>query len=205
MTQIHGSFQYPYVYRYENKKYIDEFFNSGKIMLSAFAAYKSYTDNQLGDPEEGKSKLLYETVDMPLVKSFVQGHIEAGLNNYCFCTSTLLHPNLMATFSRDSVFRIIDVQGFAIEIATAIPNFTGQVYVGLCDYLYERLLKERAGMFSVVFEPDDKSTGPIQLFSIDAFGSRILFVKLIKYQSQSEFRFLWGTVINLSEANKIHL
>jgi hypothetical protein len=191
MGNVNFNYQYPYLYRYEDDIYIDQFFDTGKILISAFHVYKSYDDNQLGDPEEGRTKDFQAAVDSNLMKSFVIGHSEAGNNAYCFCTSTILDPKLFRVFKRNSVFRITDLAGFGTEIYKSIKEATQEILFGNCDYLYERILRGRLGMIGLHFEPTENNIKGSDFFSMSLFGNKLLFVKLIKYQSQCEYRILW--------------
>lgn len=193
MNNAQFNYQYPYLYRYEDQRYIDLFFETGKILISSFHVYKSYQDNQLGDENEGRTKIFEQATDVPLLKSFVRGYSQAGNNHYCFCTSTVLDSRLFHTFSRDSVFRIKEMTGFAVAVMQAIEDATGEILFGNCDYLYERIVKDRVGAFALEFGADDAAIEPLQFFSMDVFGNKLLFAKLIEYQSQAEYRILWPT------------
>ena len=186
------------MYRYENQQYIDLFFETGKILISAFQVYKSYDDNQLGDFDEGKSTFVHNTIDEEIIKSNATGHMESGKKSYCFCTSTILDKKLFNTFKRNSVFRIKDVGNFGMEISKSIEGTTNEMFFGNCIYLYERVLKEKVGTLAVRFQPTETNIKSSEIFSGSLFGSKLLFVKLIKYQSQSEYRMLWPTLMNVN-------
>jgi hypothetical protein len=53
----------PAVYRYEDQKWIDEFFESGRLRLSTFAKFATYPDEVRGDRSEGKAFCYGETSD----------------------------------------------------------------------------------------------------------------------------------------------
>jgi hypothetical protein len=44
----------PAVFRYEDKRWIDEFFATGKLRLSTFARFATYADEVRGDTMEGR-------------------------------------------------------------------------------------------------------------------------------------------------------
>lgn len=193
MKETTFSYQYPFLYRYEDEEYVDRFFQAGEIMISSFQVYKTYPDNQLGDTEEGKSKTFEESRNLPLLKSFAKGHTQAGNNSYCFCTSTNLDPALLNIFRRNSVFRIKEMTGFAVELANAINESTGQIFFGNCDYLSERNITNRLGEMKLSFLPDDPSIPGETFFSMTVFGNKLLFMKTIKYQGQCEYRIILPT------------
>jgi len=193
MGQIQYTVRHPYAYRYEDEKYINLFFNEGKLRLSSFIEYQNYNDNQLGDSQEGESLIYTQSTNNSLVSSKVRGKIQTGLNSYSFCTSSFLSQALLKTFSRNSVFRIIDPIGFAVEIADVIPDGTKHFLFGNCDYLTKRNIKEALGNFSVDFVPNDPNILAETIFSMPAADHKLSFLKLIEYQSQGEVRFLFPT------------
>jgi hypothetical protein len=70
----------PYLYRYENEKWIDDFINNGKLLIGCFLTYQKYTDNQLGDTGEGHILHHLETQD----KKTVLAVTTLGDNCYSF-------------------------------------------------------------------------------------------------------------------------
>jgi hypothetical protein len=174
MEEIQCHFETPNLYRYEDERYIDMFFETGKIMISSFQNYRSYVDNQLGDIDEGKTKTTFQITETDVVKSTTRGHIEGGNNCYSFCTSTILDLRLLKTFNRNSVFRISNMLGFAAAICKSIAGGVDQMLFGNCVYLNERMLKERLGSFQVQFEPTDSNILPVALFTIDTVSIRLL-------------------------------
>src|SRR5690349_11959029 len=106
----------PFLYRYENANYIDDFFETGSLFISSFHNYRRYQDNQLGDKGEG-SATTFGISDKNLT---IVADVTLGMNDYSFCTSTVLDKSLLTTFSRDSVFRIKDPIGLIIEITRSL-------------------------------------------------------------------------------------
>ncbi|MEO6000398.1 MAG: hypothetical protein ABIN89_26400 [Chitinophagaceae bacterium] len=198
MPYLSCIYEAPYLYRYEDNVYIDLFFETGKILISAFQVYRSYDDNQLGDFDEGKSKFVHNSVDEEIIKSNATGHMESGKKSYCFCTSTILDKKLFNTFKRNWVFRIKDVGNFGMEISKKIEGTTNEMFFGNCIYLNERVLREKVGTIALRFQPTDTDIKSFEIFSGSLFGSKLLFVKLIKYQSQSEYRMLWPNLTNVN-------
>jgi len=90
----------PEVYRYMDQIYIEEFFKTGKIRLSAFKLFKQYPDEQLGDNQEGLNTLV----------GFGDGHTiiartQHGDNSLIFCASTEGSENLMNIFKTKGYFK----------------------------------------------------------------------------------------------------
>lgn len=128
----------PYLYRYEDRKFIDSFFERGQLLISSFKQYKTYKDNQLGDNQEGQSMNVGTTDhDKQLMTFTTVGH-----NDFCFCTSTILDKKLFTTFKRDFVFRIKDPINFILEINRSLLRVR-EVLHGNCIYLNQRILKEK--------------------------------------------------------------
>lgn len=100
----------PYLYRYDDKRYIDGFFDK---------QYKAYQDNQLGDKDEGQSMNIGITDhDKQFTTVTTVGH-----NDCCFCTSTILDKGLYSIFKRDSVFRIKDPINFILRLTDHFFEF----------------------------------------------------------------------------------
>jgi hypothetical protein len=79
-----------YLYRYEDKKWIDDFFETSNIKLSSFKNYKKHPDKQLGDKEEGNSMNIVNGNNDKMIFT----HSMVGHNEYCLCTSTVLDDKL---------------------------------------------------------------------------------------------------------------
>ena len=89
----------PAVYRYEDKRWIDRFFDHGELRLSTFAKFATYPDEVRGDRHEGVG-MSYGEADGKAVS--ILG--SEGVNCLIFCTT--LHPSqkLQSEFGRDSIF-----------------------------------------------------------------------------------------------------
>jgi hypothetical protein len=92
----------PTVYRYEDEKWIDEFFSSGKLRVSTFAKFATYQDEIRGDAQEGSGFAYGETRND---KSVFIYHAQ-GINAVVFCCSHRLDHQLREGFKRDSAFEI---------------------------------------------------------------------------------------------------
>lgn len=201
----------PYLYRYENKIWIDDFFETGNIKLSSFKNYKKHPDNQLGDNEEGNSMNIVSGNNDKMIGTYTT----VGDNEYCFCTSTVLDDKLKSTFNRDSVFRIFDPLNFMLEITRSLTRVEGVIF-GNCVYLNQRIISSQIQKSIGISElKDDKDPDKISFekmmeASAPSLSRHRFFLKHIKYQEQCEYRLLWtvdnafeeGIVLNCPEARK---
>lgn len=198
----------PYLYRYENQNHIDTFFENGDLFISSFHNYKKYEDNELGDTDEGKSmNFAKSNHDLTLGT-----YVSAGMNEYSFCTSTILDESLLNTFSRNSVFKIKEPLNFILEITRSLQR-VHQVMHGHCLYLDQRILtKNVSGVDMDSLKSEEGGISFEKLIQVSNYvqGMDAYFLKQKKYQHQSEYRILWqtdrdvknGIVINCPEAIK---
>lgn len=111
----------PRVYRFIDKKYADEFFNSGTLRLSSFRQFSQHTDEQRLDGSEGEGMVLHRTSENGGQTFFAR--LKATHNAYVLCGSLTPSLALMDAFESDSGITITDPPNFAKAIATKIPNF----------------------------------------------------------------------------------
>lgn len=166
----------PYIYRYEDQKYIDDFFETGRLRIGCFSVYKAYIDNHLGDPNEGRSFVMEDDGER------ISGAgVQIGMNAHCFCCSTLLSKELLPIFSRNGVFQITDPINFMHEVACAMPwSNLDSVFFGNCTYVNQRIYQYKAETPIDPLNPKLPNISPVQLF-----------LKDMKYQQQSEYRMIW--------------
>jgi hypothetical protein len=181
----------PYLYRYENQNFIDNFFDSGELLISSFQEYKKYTDNQLGDKSEGSTMNIANIAND---KSMIT-YTTTGFNDYCFCTSTVLEKELIKTFKRNSVFRIKDPINFVLEITRVLPRVMEVLY-GHCIYLERKIIKKT--LPNLQFEDFQNKDKDIELEKVMAVSNEIqgpdaYFIKERIFQRHSEFRIIWRT------------
>lgn len=205
MRNFHSAFDYvirflsvlPFLYRYENQNYIDQFFETGDLCISSFHNYKNYKDNQLGDKDEGSSMNIAK---FDRDKSLIAG-VTVGMNEYTFCTSTILDKFLLETFSRNGVFRIKDPMGFILEVSRSLPRIN-QVLHGYCLYLGQRILmKDVSGVDIDTLQTDDGGMSFEKTIQASSYvqGVDAFFLKHKRYQPQSEYRILWQTDRHVEE------
>lgn len=200
----------PYLYRYEDEKYIDDFFENGNLLLSSFTKYKSYKDNELGDKHEGHAMTFVKGEN----KKDLGFYSMAGRNDLCFCTSTILENDLKKAFKRNSVFRIVDPLNFILEIDKSLTR-VHQVLFGNCIYVDKRILMRRVDKVDIENFKDDNDPDKISLHKIlnatkVHSGPDQYFLKLIEHQHQNEYRIIWlsdrkvedGIILKCKEAIK---
>jgi len=178
----------PAVYRYENKQWIDEFFSSGKLRLSSFAKFATYTDEIRGDTQEGRGVGYGETPDNKSV-FVVQAQ---GVSATVFCCSHRLDHKLRESFERDSAFEIMNTVGFGFEIARQLPGFRHGLE-GSCIYRSDTSIKRDINFDFEKYKRPDGTMDMQMLFDAGAAlgGPELLLLKRKQYEVQQEYRIVW--------------
>jgi hypothetical protein len=181
----------PPVFRYLSQEYIDDFFRSGKLRLSAFTEFAKHADEQRCDTEEG-----WLIVDIPIPNKGQALRSRAGIGRDAHILSVSLRgdPELMRVFGTNGYFKINDVEGFGLAVASKIPDCRGLIS-GNCTYVDDREIRREMGVMAekaVEKSPEGKMyiqrvAGLIQ----QALFPHALFWKLTKHAHQQEFRFIW--------------
>lgn len=181
----------PPVFRYLPQKYIDEFFNSGRLRLSAFSEFAKHADEQRHDTEEG---WLIVNVPIPAKNLALRSRAGVGRDADILSTSLRGDPELMQVFGTDGYFKINEVERFGLAISLRIENCT-KLITGNCRYVDEKEISREMGeLAEQAIEKDDQ--GKMNLQSVMALIERVLlphayFWKLSRYAHQQEFRFIW--------------
>jgi len=183
----------PYLYRYENQEFIDDFFEKGDLLISSFTQYKKYQDNKLGDASEGTTFNFGHTENDKTVGTVTT----VGQNSYCFCTSTIMNKNLFSVFKRNSVFRIKDPINFILQIEKSL-NRVVEVMFGNCIYLDRKMIIKNIPAVDLEKLKADDKTDNISFEKLMAAtaplnGPEQFFLKKIEHQEQCEYRILWHT------------
>ena len=116
------------------KKYINEFFETGRLRLSSFNSYEKYEDKVKGDKGEGMN-IAFATSKKD--NKTMVAVVRIGSNAYSLCTSIIHSKELMKKFDCDGVFRIKDSQSFGLVIANKVMGFAEGLQ-GHCIYVDER-------------------------------------------------------------------
>ncbi|QJU59556.1 hypothetical protein HL653_18950 [Sphingomonas sp. AP4-R1] len=178
----------PAVYRYEDQRWIDEFFDTGKLRLSTFAKFATYEDEVRGDKNEGQGFCYGETSDN---KSVVVMQSQ-GINAAVLCCSHRLCQDLQHGFQRNSAFQITNTVGFSLEISRQLAGFRNGIE-GSCIYRSDATIS-RAIDFD--FEKYKLPDGNLDMqmvadASTQLGGPELLLLKRKRYERQQEYRLLW--------------
>src|SRR5690348_3607067 len=98
----------PFVYRFMQAQYVDEFFATGRLRLSCFFEFKQRESEETGDRWEGWN-LLIGAAGAHTVAAVA----EYGANSLVLSTTAVHDASLYAAFGADSCFRINDTSNFA--------------------------------------------------------------------------------------------
>lgn len=177
----------PVLTRYLEARYVEEFFDCGRLRLSSFGFFRRHPNETRRDEGEGRVQMC---IDVPN-----GGHSIAAINGgavYILCTCTTEQLGTQSSFDTISGFRILDPLRFAECVSRQIPGFHGGVQ-GLCAYRDETLIRK---LDSTPIVPPGEGESPetwsaeyekwVGAHALDAF-----FVKRLKYSSEAEYRFIW--------------
>jgi len=178
----------PFVYRYEDRRWIDEFFETGKLRLSTFSKFAEYKDEARGDTEEGSGFCYGETADGKSVGVFQSQGISAAV----LCCSHRLDEGLRQAFSREWAFEITNTVGFALEVSRQLPGFRHGLE-GSCLYRSDTGIKRAIDFDYEKYKLPDGSIDMQMIFDAGGAlgGPELLLMKRKKYESQQEYRLLW--------------
>jgi hypothetical protein len=181
----------PPVFRYLPQKYIDEFFSSGKLRLSAFSEFAKHTDEQRHDTEEG-----WLIVNVPIPARHLRLRSRAGVGRDAYILSTSLRGDseLMQVFGTDGYFKINEVERFGLAVVSRIANCAGLI-AGNCTYVDEKEISREMGVAAERAIAQDEQ-GKMNLQRVVGLIEQVLlphayFWKLRRYAHQQEFRFIW--------------
>jgi hypothetical protein len=181
------------------QKYIDEFFDSGHLMLSSFHRFSQHADEQRQDTNEGANILTGIGENHTLFAVTRHGH-----RSVIFCTSTREDESLMSTFGYDGYFRIKNSTEFGAAVANSLAGYQNGLE-GFCIYKDSRKIQRDIGSFSLddlKENPEDKNLSMERLFAATSKvgGPEVFFVKLHRYSEQNEYRFVWNVSHDVTEA-----
>lgn len=181
------SIRTPVLTRYMEKKYVDEFFEHGKLRISSFNSFRKNPDEEQGDVFEGRVNAQIKTPN--------GSHAVVAMNGqeaYVMCATTVESQRLEVSFSTTSGFRIINTIGFANCISSHIPGFVAGLE-GLCSYRDDTTIEKE---LKLDFPPPDLFPNPeVWAKEYDKFVAQQtregFFIKRSKYSHQAEYRFIW--------------
>ena len=181
----------PILTRYLEQEYVDEFFDSGKLRISSFKAFRKHEDAQRGDTSEGtiNSKI---TTPSGAYGTLLISNQEA----YVLCASTIENKNMEATFETNSGFRINNSLGFANAVSRYIPGFY-EGMEGLCSYRKDTLIQKYDDNLSSLanrmpnnFESPEAGWNETNRYA-NELANEAFFIKHISYSHQGEYRMIW--------------
>jgi hypothetical protein len=181
----------PHVYRTMQKEHVEAFFDTGALRLSSFSRFRTNPDEIRSDKEEGNALLMGRHQNVQ--KIFID--VSPPLSAWVLCGTTVWDVERMRRFG-DACFRIHDPLAFAQAIAGEILSFRGG-YEGFCLYQADRTVLRELGSYAeagLIDGGDGKFAlqvgGPEEanLNSPDRY-----FIKLMKYSSEAEYRWIWQT------------
>jgi hypothetical protein len=170
--------------------YIDEFFATGRLMLSSFTRFSQHPDEQRGDELEGKNLIVGSRGD--LVVTAQTGH---GDQSLVLCTSVREDEELMRQFNCDGYFRIRDTAYFGRAIASRLQGCI-EGLEGFCTYKNHHVIEKKlasavAGFFSG--KPDDAlSLDKVSEVVLGIAGAEAFFSKRRQFVHQCEYRIIWN-------------
>lgn len=180
----------PVLFRFMEKQWVDEFFNTGRIRLSSFKRFSTHPDERRLDVSEGEVTLFLHTTtgtDLFVV-------IKLGGNAYALSTTLRNDEEIANRFGSSAYMKINNPTAFGAAIARQIPRFRFGVE-GSCRYQTTMKIHKLVGDISVA-RFNSPGTEKIDLnkvnqFFQENFGSYPYFLKHTSYVSESEYRFIW--------------
>jgi hypothetical protein len=180
----------PRVFRFLEEKYVDEFFDSGKLRLSSFSRFAKHEDEERKDAAEGRSVSFQSDGMHTLVASSASGH-----DCYVLCGTTSSSERISEGFGQAAIV-IGDTTEFAGVVARALSNFSDGIE-GHCIYNRGRRI-DRAREEGSIQEMLDKHKNSDGTLNMDILRDAVkpvvveqMFLKDERYAHQLEYRILW--------------
>lgn len=185
----------PQIYRYLEKEFVDEFFETGRLRISSFNTFSQHGDEQRNDGKEGKGTVIHtnhEGDGQTFMAAIGQGH-----NAYVLCGATYYSDEIAKDFNTNSGFRINDLIAFSHAISRYIPGFRGGIE-GPCLYQSQRTLSRDMGKidlddYKISEDSNNLDMNKMMGSVFQMAGDDLFFLKEITYAKQSEYRLLWFT------------
>ena len=177
----------PTLTRYMGPRWLDEFFDTGRLRLASFESFRQHPDESLRDGEEG-------VVEISMTHPNSQGTFLMSIPRcYVLCATSNQFDPERVTWSTESGFRITNPIGFFNFIASHVPGFLAG-HIGACDYTDDPdvMLKFKERFKS----PDEHPDGPVGFFQeMKTLHERHaipgLFSKATRFVAECEHRFIW--------------
>lgn len=183
----------PYLYRYLDKKFVDDFFKTGDLRLSSFKEFSKHPHELCRDKEEGSGTVVHKNSKGK--GAMFTAQMSQGHESYILCSSTVYHKQIAKKFGANSGFRINDISSFANAISAYLPGFMFGME-GQCQYFPERVIYGDVGEINLEKMKDSEGNLDIRemlgLVSIAA-GDNLFFLKQDDYLDEYEYRLIWNT------------
>jgi hypothetical protein len=187
----------PRVYRFLDKRYVDEFFETGRLRLSSFAMFRKHADEQRLDSDEGTISILCRKDESSTDPLLIQALV--GTDTYVLSACLVPSTEVMKDFKTDSALVIRDPVSFAQAIGAALPGFS-YGFDGPCSYQSRRYVYGDLSRLNAPPEAwqafDTEPSDPAYAARMDALIGAVArrdpyFLKHHDYMPQNEWRFVW--------------
>ena len=182
----------PEVTRLMAPQYVDAFFKDGSLRLSSMAQFRSYPDEERGDPREGERHARHTNATGS--QFIFINTAPAGGNAYVLSFTASPHLEELGKFGTDGI-RVKSTFQFAAAIAASLPDFAEGVE-GPCIYTDAMVLDRNVGPLGDTFFPKDGGLrigghDQAQALAQMQAGPEFYFKKRTKYFKQCEYRMVW--------------
>ncbi|MCC5786152.1 MAG: hypothetical protein JJU33_05585 [Phycisphaerales bacterium] len=172
----------PQLIRYMERRYVDEFFSTGRLRLSSWRGCWEAEDVERCDWSEGR----YEGM-------IGNCATVAFMPSACLlCASAIESAEMAQIFQADAGIRVVRPLEFAHAIARQLTEsdvgFEGGEF-GSCTYRDGKFNHRNAAMPNDLSRPKEIMNAISR--SVSQVVSEASFVKDVKFSSQAEWRFVW--------------
>lgn len=184
----------PYLYRYMDKAFVDEFFKNGSLRLSSFRKFSEHPHELCRDASEGAGTIINKSSEGE-GQTFLAS-ISQGQNAYILCGSSIHHPNIAEKFQSNSGFRINDIAQFANAISSYVPGFVFGVE-GPCHYVPNRVITRYGKVIDLEkMKISENALDMHKMFEavFSKAGDDLLFLKEVTFADEYEYRLIWNTL-----------
>jgi hypothetical protein len=182
---------------FDDTKWMNNFFQTGEIMLSCFNNFRNYPDEMQGDKDEGEAIVggVSENGDH---QAFVY---ESGMNAYILSTTTKLADEVKKDFKAKCAIKINYPTLFAFEIAKKLPFVAGGLE-GRCNYVDYRvnIFHKQQSENKFFQNTDFQDVANLNEQLVELTKGNELFLKQNKYAHQNEYRLIWFSQQKITES-----
>jgi len=167
---------------------MNNFFETGELIISCFNKFKNYPDEMQGDREEGEAIIGGKDSD--------GNHhyiiYESGFSSYIMSTSTKVNKHVVNDFKAKCAIKINNPTFFSLEIAKKLP-FVNSGIEGACIYEDNRIhyFKKEIEEYEFLKNREFKNDPASREVFMQQTKEYELFLKRNKYSHQNEYRLVW--------------